>query len=168
MEFCKAGCSWWKLNFQTLMKTVWFSDPVMSGLSLPRTNRSSSTGHLSNVNPTVSTFCNVSNVFSCVNNLDFSTNQDWISQTVTFPNLSGRPFGTHRPVCGPWPEALIYKRQISIKSVESFLSFFNLFLFVNYILPLGGVVISSPNYINLLLKEFSWVSLFFRSAMQFW
>ena len=99
---------------------------------------------------------------------DFSTNQDWISQTVTFPNLSGRPFGTHRPVCGPWPEALIYKRQISIKSVESFLSFFNLFLFVNYILPLGGVVISSPNYINLLLKEFSWVSLFFRSAMQFW
>ena len=98
----------------------------------------------------------------------FSTNQDWISQTVTFPNLSGRPFGTHRPVCGPWPEALIYKRQISIKSVESFLSFFNLFLFVNYILPLGGVVISSPNYINLLLKEFSWVSLFFRSAMQFW
>ena len=99
---------------------------------------------------------------------DFSTNQDWISQTVTFPNLSGRPFGTHRPVCGPWPEALIYKRQISIKSVESFLSFFNLFLFVNYILPLGDVVISSPNYINLLLKEFSWVSLFFRSAMQFW
>ena len=35
-------------------------------------------------------------------------------------------------------------------------------------LYLGGVVISSPNYINLLLKEFSWVSLFFRSAMQFW
>ena len=37
------------------------------------------------------------------------TDQDWISQTETFPNLSGRPFGTHLPVCGPWPEAFIWQ-----------------------------------------------------------
>ena len=30
----------------TLMKTVWSSEPVIRGLSLPRTNLSSSTGHL--------------------------------------------------------------------------------------------------------------------------
>ena len=38
-----------KLNYgtrKTLMKTVWCSEPVMRGLSLPRTNLSSSTGHL--------------------------------------------------------------------------------------------------------------------------
>ena len=33
-------------NSETLMKTVWCSEPVMRGLSLPRTNLSSSTGHL--------------------------------------------------------------------------------------------------------------------------
>ena len=41
--------SWLKQVFpkETLMKTVWFSEPVMRGLSLPSTKRSSSTGHLS-------------------------------------------------------------------------------------------------------------------------
>ena len=46
---------------QTLMKTVWSSDPVMRGLSLPSTKRSSSTGHLSFK---ISTFSNVSNAIS--------------------------------------------------------------------------------------------------------
>ena len=82
---------------QTLMKTVWSSDPVMRGLSLPSTKRSSSTGHLSFK---ISTFSNDSRLY---------TDQDWISQTETFPNLSGRPFATHLPVCGPWPEAFIWQ-----------------------------------------------------------
>ena len=177
------------------MKTVWFSEPVMRGLSLPRTNLSSSTGHLPfqvnflqfvqiyvaiwhsqhfpkyifpiqtniysaqtqfstcnststvcslekyvlmlhiwtnafcNLDKSVvlhwtpaiphSTFCHVSNALSkfwwgsswgdvaWFSKKYFFTDQDWISQTVTFPNLSGRPFGTHRPVWGPWPEGLI-------------------------------------------------------------
>ena len=46
-------------------------------------------------------------IFKDVKYFSFLTDHDWISQTVTFPNLSGRPFGTHRPVCGPWPEDLI-------------------------------------------------------------
>ena len=90
---------------QTLMKTVWSSDPVMRGLSLPSTKRSSSTGHLSFK---ISTFSNVSSMpFQWDSRL--YTDQDWISQTETFPNLSGRPFGTHLPVCGPWPEAFIWQ-----------------------------------------------------------
>ena len=87
------------------MKTVWSSDPVMRGLSLPSTKRSSSTGHLSFK---ISTFSNVSSMpFQWDSRL--YTDQDWISQTETFPNLSGRPFGTHLPVCGPWPEAFIWQ-----------------------------------------------------------
>ena len=31
--------------------------------------------------------------------------QDCISQTVMLPYLSLLSFGTHRPVCGPWPGA---------------------------------------------------------------
>ena len=90
---------------QTLMKTVWSSDPVMRGLSLPSTKRSSSTGHLSFK---ISTFSNVSSMsFQWDSRL--YTDQDWISQTETFPNLSGRPFATHLPVCGPWPEAFIWQ-----------------------------------------------------------
>ena len=67
-----------------------------------------------------STFCHVSNALSkfwwgsswgdvawLSKKYFFFTDHDWISQTVTFPNLSGRPFGTHRPVWGPWPEGLI-------------------------------------------------------------
>ena len=58
-----------------LMKAVWFSEPVMSGLSFPRTNRSSSTGH-----------------------------QDCISHTVMLPYLAGLSVGIQRPDWGPWPE----------------------------------------------------------------
>ena len=57
-----------------LIRTVWFSDPAMSGLSVPKTSWSSSTGH-----------------------------QDSISHTVMLPYLCGLSVGMHRPVCGPWP-----------------------------------------------------------------
>ena len=162
MEFCKAGCSWWKLNYQTLMKTVWFSDPVMSGLSLPRTNRSSSTGHLSDVNPTVSTFCNVSNV-----NDDLTFDQPGLNFTDGDIPKSLRTSVWHASPCLRTVAWGVNLQKANFNQVRRIFPFL-LQSFPLCQLYLGGVVISSPNYINLLLKEFSWVSLFFRSAMQFW
>ena len=41
----------------TLMKTVWFCEPVMRGLSFPSTSRSSSTGHLHTYNHGFIVYC---------------------------------------------------------------------------------------------------------------
>ena len=55
-----------------LMKTVWCSEPVISGLLFPISRRSSSTGH-----------------------------QDRISHTDMAPYFSGLSVGMQRPVWGP-------------------------------------------------------------------
>ena len=80
------------------------------------------------------------------------TDHDWISQTVTFPNLSGRPFGTHRPVWGPWPEDLI-----QFNYMFTLFSFWILSIFIKS-------VIFSPVYIWNLLWEIFTSFTFFRSV----
>ena len=86
----------------TLMKTVWVSDPVIKGLLSPNNSWSSSTGHLED-----SVDFGRPNEWRWRGIDDYAhsaTHQDWIWQTKALPYLRGLSLRTQRPVWGPWPD----------------------------------------------------------------